>query len=91
MLGLTIAGLIIAAILLWQGRWRPWIRQADMAYGVAVCVVLTWAVAAGPVFEATATDQSVKGAASLSVLVTLVDLAVRTRRHHARQAVQVRE
>jgi hypothetical protein len=90
-LGLMIAGLILQVTLLCQGRWRPWIRQADMVYGVAVCIVLTWAIGAGPVFKATPTDQAVKGAASLIVLVTLIDLAVRTRRHHVRQAVEIRE
>jgi hypothetical protein len=90
-LGLMIVGLIILATLLWQGRWRPWIRQAERLHSLAVCIVLTWAVAAGPVFKATSTDRSVKGAASLIVLVTLADLAVRTRRHHARQAVEIRE
>jgi hypothetical protein len=90
-LGLMIVGLIILATLLWQGRWRPWIRQAERVHSLAVCIVLTWAVAAGPVFKATPTDRSVKGAASLIVLVTLVDLAVRTRRRHARQAVGIRE
>jgi hypothetical protein len=90
-LGLMIAGLIILATLLWQGRWRPWIRQADRVHSLAVCIVLTWAVAAGPVFRATATDRSVKGAASLIVLVTLIDIAVRTRRYHARQAVEIPE
>ncbi len=90
-LGLMIAGLIILAILLWQGRWRPWIRQAEMAHSLAVCIVLTWAVGAGPIFKATPTDRAVKGAASLIVLVTLIDLAVRTRRQHVRQAVEIRE
>ena len=79
-LGLMIAGLILLAILLCQGRWRPWIRQADMAHSLVVCIVLTWAVAAGPIFKATPTDRAVKGAASLIILVTLIDLAVRTRR-----------
>jgi hypothetical protein len=88
-LALMIAGLIILAILVWQGRWRPWIRQAEIVQSLATCVVLTWAVAAGPVFQATPTDRAVKGAASLLVLVTLVDLAVRTSRHHAREAVQI--
>jgi len=90
-LGLMIAGLIILATLLLQGRWRPWIRQAEMVHSLAVCIVLTWAVGAGPIFKATPTDRSVKGAASLIVLVTLIDLAVRTRRHHVRQAVEIRE
>ena len=48
-LSLMIADLIILATLLWQGRWRPWIRQAEMVHSLAVCIVLTWAVGAGPV------------------------------------------
>ncbi len=90
-LGLMIAGLIIQATLLWQGRWRPWIRQAEMVNGLVTCIVLTWAVGAGPVFTATPTDRTVKGAAALIVLVTLIDLAVRARRYHVRQAVEIRE
>ena len=49
------------------------------------------AVGAGPVFTATPTDRAVKGAASLIALVTLIDLALRTRRQHVRQAVEIRE
>jgi hypothetical protein len=90
-LGLMVAGLIIQLTLLWHGQWRPRIRQADMTYGLVTCIVLTWAVGAGPIFTAVPTDQAVKGAASLIILVTLIDLAVRTRRHHARQAVEPRE
>src|SRR3984957_4534568 len=60
-LGLMIAGLIIQTALLWQGRWRPWLRQAETMHGVATCIVLTWAVGAGPVFRAIPTDHSVKG------------------------------
>jgi 4-amino-4-deoxy-L-arabinose transferase-like glycosyltransferase len=90
-LSLMIAGLVILAILLWEGRWRPWIRQAEMVHSLAVCIVLTWVVAGGPVFTATPTDRAMKGAASLIVLVTLIDLAVRTRRHRVRQAMEIRE
>jgi hypothetical protein len=90
-LALMIAGLLILAALVWQGRWRPRIRQAEMVHSLALCVVLTWAVAAGPVFTAAPTDRAVKGAASLIVLVTLIDLAVRTHRHHVREAVEIRE
>jgi hypothetical protein len=56
-----------------------------------VCAVLTWAVAAGPVFQAAPTDRSVKGAAAVIVLVTLVDLATRSRRQHVRKALELRE
>jgi hypothetical protein len=90
-LAIMIAGLVIQATLLCYGRWRPWIRQADMVYSLVVCAVLTWAIAAGPVFQAAPTDRAVKGAAAVIVLVTLVDLAIRSRRHHVRKAVEIRE
>ena len=60
-------------------------------HSLAVCIVLTWAVAAGPVFTATPTDRAARGAASLIILVTLIDLAVRTHRHHVREAVEIRD
>jgi hypothetical protein len=58
---------------------------------LVVCAVLTWAIAAGPVFRAAPTDRAVKGAAAVIVLVTLVDLAIRSRRHHVRKAVEIGE
>lgn len=90
-LAIIIIGLAIQAILLGYGRWRPWIRQADMVYGLAVCAALTWTVAAGPVFVGTDTDRAFKGAAVLIILITLIDLAVRARRNHVRRAVQLHE
>jgi hypothetical protein len=90
-LGLMIMGLAVQVTLLWQGRWRPWSHQADMVHSLVVCIVLTWVVGAGPIFKATPTDRAVKGAAALIILVTLIDLAVRTRRYHIRQAVEIRE
>jgi hypothetical protein len=91
MLGIIIVGLLIQAILLAYGRWRPWIRQADTVHGLVVCAVLTWAIAAGPIFTATITDQAVKGAAALIILITLIDLAIRTRRGHVRRAIEIRQ
>lgn len=89
-LAVMIAGLVIQATLLGLGRWQPWIRQAEMVHSLIVCAVLTWAIAAGPVFQAAPTDRSVKGAAAVIVLVTLVDLALRSRRQHVRNAVEIR-
>jgi hypothetical protein len=88
-LAIIVIGLAIQVILLAYGRWRPWIRQADMIYGVAVCAALTWTIAAGPVFVGIGTDRAFKGVAVLIILITLVDLAVRTRRDHVRRAVQL--
>jgi hypothetical protein len=90
-LAIMIAGIVLQAALLAYGQWRPWIRQAEMAHSLLVCTVLTWAIAAGPVFQAAPTDRSVKGAAAVIVLATLVDLALRSRRYHVRKAVKMRQ
>ncbi len=90
-LAVLILGLITQAALVWQGRWRPWIHQAIMVQSLVTCVVLTWAVGAGPVFTAVPTDQAAKGATALIVLVSLIDLAVRSRRQHVRQAIEIRD
>jgi hypothetical protein len=90
-LGLVIAGLIVQVALVCQGRWRQWLHQADMAHGLVLCIALTWAVAAGPIFTATPTDRAVKGAIAVIIPITLIDLAVRTRRRHVRQAVEIPE
>ena len=90
-LGLVIAGLIVQVALVCQGRWRQWLHQADLAHGLVLCIALTWAVAAGPIFTATPTDRAVKGAIAVIIPITLIDLAVRTRRRHVRQAVEIPE
>jgi len=90
-LGIMIAGIALQATLLVYGQWRPWIRPVDTVYSVVVCTVLTWVIAAGPVFQAAPTDRSAKGAAAVIILVTLVDLAVRSRRRHVWKAVEIHE
>jgi hypothetical protein len=54
-----------------------------------MCVMLTWVVGAGPIFKATPTDEAVKGAIALIILVAVVDQAVRIRRDHVRQAIGI--
>ena len=66
-------------------------RRAEMVHSLAVCIMLTWVVGAGTIFRSTPADRVIKGAASLIVLITLIDLALRTRRHHVRQAAEIRE
>jgi hypothetical protein len=87
-LALMVAGLVIQSGLVVQGRWRPWSRRADLVNSIAVCVILTWAIGAGPIFQAAPTDRAVKGTSALIVLVTLADLAVRMRRQSVQQALR---
>lgn len=86
-LALMIIGLGIQTALIWRGRWRSWLHWTEMVYGLVLCLVLTWTVS-GRIFAADPTDQAVKGAIALIILGTLIDLALRARRHHVRQATQ---
>jgi hypothetical protein len=90
-LGIMIAGIVLQATLLVYGQWRAWIRSTEMVFNLIVCTVLTWVIAAGPVFQAAPTDRSAKGAAAVIILVTLVDVAVRSRRRHVWKAVEIHE
>jgi hypothetical protein len=83
----STTGLLVQAALVWHGRWRPLIHHADTVHGLVTCAALTWVLGAGPVFTAALTDQTAKGIVALIVLGSLVDLAVRARRHHVRRAV----
>ncbi|MEV4517759.1 hypothetical protein AB0K00_53470 [Dactylosporangium sp. NPDC049525] len=87
LLALMLSGLVVQAALVWRGRWLPLIHHTDTVHGLVTCAALTWVLGAGPVFTATQTDQTAKGIVALIVLGSLVDLAVRARRHHVRRAV----
>jgi hypothetical protein len=89
LLGFMVLGIVIQVILVWQGRWRAWLRGADLVHSLVMCVMLTWVVGAGPIFKATPTDEAVKGAIALIILVAVVDQAVRIRRDHVRQAIGI--
>lgn len=87
-LAVMIVGLVNLAALLAMGRWTSWLRTVDLVYAIAICALLTWIVAAGPVFSWDTTDQAVRPVLALIVLATLVDLAARIRRHSVRRAVR---
>ncbi|WP_327010321.1 hypothetical protein OHA72_25545 [Dactylosporangium sp. NBC_01737] len=87
LLTLMLTGLVVQAVLVWHGRWLPLIHHTDTVHGLITCAALTWVLGAGPVFTATQTDQTAKGFVALIVLGSVLDLAVRARRHHVRQAL----
>lgn len=87
-LGLMVLGLAIQATVLVQGRRRLLTERADLVHALAVCVVLTWILSAGPIFRAATTDQLVKGAIGLIILFALADIAVRAHRLDVLQAVR---
>lgn len=85
-LALLILSLVLQAIVIGQGRWLSWTRQADLALGLVMCAVLTWVVAA-PVFVSGAADRTAKEIVALLILIALADTAFSLRRHRVRQAV----
>jgi hypothetical protein len=50
-----------------QGRWQPWTRNADTVVNAVMCVLFTWIVSA-PIFRAAPTDQLMRLAIVLSAV-----------------------
>ncbi|GAA3194166.1 hypothetical protein ACFO1B_03715 [Dactylosporangium siamense] len=87
LLALLVASLVVEAVLVVKGRWFPLLHHVTLGLGLVMCAVLTWVIGAGPVFTAALTDQTAKEIVGLIVLGSLIDLAVRARKHHVRRAV----
>jgi hypothetical protein len=60
-----------------QGRWSPLSRRLQLGLALVTCAAMTWAIAGGPIFVATASDWAAKVALGLLVAFTLVDLAIK--------------
>ncbi|WP_035858996.1 HAAS signaling domain-containing protein [Cryptosporangium arvum] len=79
-LALLISGIVLQILVVAAGRWRQGLRTADAVHSVVTCGVLTWVIGSGPVFTAVPTDQTAKAACAIVVLVSLIDLVVRSHR-----------
>jgi hypothetical protein len=77
LLTLMIAHLVFLGVLTVRGRWTPRLRQIDAGLSLAICAVMVWALVAGLVYTAPATDDTVKAISALIVLGSLLDLAVK--------------
>ena len=66
-----------------QGRWRRPTRRIALLFDLAICGVLAWFVAAGPIFVSTATDPAARGLVALTVLLGLISAAVALHRDAA--------
>jgi hypothetical protein len=63
-------GLVLLAVVTFEGRWRSLTRKLNLALEIACCVMLAWLLIAGPVFVSPATDDGVKvGFAALLVML----------------------
>jgi hypothetical protein len=69
-----------------EGRWRRLTRRVSLAFGGALCGLLTWFVAAGPIFQARPTDDAARFLIALIVLCSLISVAVSLYREPGRLA-----
>ncbi|HVM98657.1 MAG TPA: hypothetical protein VMT68_00465 [Caulobacteraceae bacterium] len=71
---------LTAALYAWiaiVGRWRPLTRRVDAASKLGVVLILAWFLADGPMFQAAATDRTVKAWLALIVIGLLVEATIK--------------
>jgi hypothetical protein len=68
------------AIVFVQGRWTPLARKLEIGFNAGFIALLGWWLAAGPMFQARATDEGARGAIALVMLFIAFELVVRIRR-----------
>jgi len=70
----------LLALVFVRGRWTPLARKLEIGSNVAFIALLAWWLAAGPMFQAKATDDGARGAIALVMLFMAIELVVRIRR-----------
>jgi hypothetical protein len=74
---LWAAQVALYAYVFVKGRWRPVLRRADLAIAIAFAALMGWWVLAGPIFQRTPADNSVKFALLLLILLIGVDAGLK--------------
>jgi hypothetical protein len=80
LLPVWIAQLALLAVVAVEGRWRTLTRRFEIALGALMALVLTWFLAAGPIWHAAPTDKTAKGIIVLIIAIIVIDIAVKLRR-----------
>jgi len=83
-LPLWLASFATLAWVFHRGRWSPPARWTYIAVSLVFVALLLWWLAAGPIFQAEATDKGAKGGLGLVVLFIAVDLAWKLYRQRTR-------
>ncbi|HET7359900.1 MAG TPA: hypothetical protein VFJ04_07115 [Rhodanobacteraceae bacterium] len=78
---------LVRVAVLYQGRWTPRLRRVDMATGVAWLALLAWWLAAGDIFQASATNDGAKAGLGLVILIVVADLVWKFHRRRRRLRV----
>jgi len=72
------------SLVLYRGRWSSHARWMSIASSIAFMALLVWWLAAGPIFQAGATERSARGGIELVVLFIVADAAWKLYRQHTR-------
>jgi hypothetical protein len=83
-LAFMLGHIALYVMLVIEGRWRPLTRWLDIVISLAIGAILVWFIAAGPIFEAEAADESVKGGIGFVILIILADVGFKVWRAFAR-------
>jgi hypothetical protein len=71
---------VLAALVIFEGRWRPLTRRLDIVLAAAWVIVMGW-LAFGPrIFLNPPTEEAAKGWMGVILLLVLADLALKLRR-----------
>ena len=63
-------------LAVWRnGRWTPRMRRIELALALGFLALLSWWLAAGPMFGAPLTDEGARGAIALVIVIIVLDLA----------------
>jgi hypothetical protein len=74
----------VCVMALAEGRWRKLTRRLGLGFSAALCGLLAWFVAAGPIFRYRPTDDTARSLVALVVLGSLISAAVGLYREQGR-------
>lgn len=72
LLALLVLDIPLYLAVLANGRWSPALRRIGIALGLALCAVMAWTVADGPVFMTPISDRTTKSLLALIIASTLL-------------------
>lgn len=76
LLGLLLLNIPIFTAALVKGHWPALVLRLQSALTLATCAAMTWAIADGPIFMASASDRTAKALMALIVAVSLATVGL---------------
>lgn len=81
---LWLCSLATLSVVLYQGRWSPFMRRLEIAFNLGFIALLGWWLAADDMFQAKATNDGARACLVLVMVIMLADLAYRLYRQRTR-------